>query len=88
MIFRVENRLEETDADISERRLIHLVSIQPFLDGNGRTARLLMNLLLMIHGYPPAIIRTRDRLRYIRSLEKAQLGGDRRKTITDSSAPP
>jgi Fic family protein len=52
-----------------------LVSIHPFVDGNGRTARLLMNLLLMMYGYPPAIIRKRDRLSYINSLEKAQLGG-------------
>ena len=54
-----------------------LVTIHPFTDGNGRTARLLMNLLLIQHGYPPALIRSRDRLKYIQSLEQAQLGGSK-----------
>ena len=51
-----------------------LVTIHPFTDGNGRTARLLMNMILLMSGYPAAIIRKRDRLAYIDSLEKAQPG--------------
>ena len=54
-----------------------LVTIHPFTDGNGRTARLLMNMVLLMSGYPAAIIRKRDRLAYIDSLEKAQLGGSK-----------
>lgn len=52
-----------------------LVSIHPFVDGNGRTTRILMNLLLMQEGYPPALIRKEDRKRYITSIEQGQLGG-------------
>lgn len=55
---------------------LDFVSIHPFSDGNGRCARLLMNLLLMQNGFCPIIIRPRDRKRYINSIEKAQLTCD------------
>jgi Fic/DOC family len=48
--------------------------IHPFLDGNGRTGRLVLNLLLVRLGYPPAIIFKRDRLRYLAALGRADHG--------------
>ncbi len=68
---------ESTDHPVKIAADAHykLVTIHPFVDGNGRTARLLMNLLLMQAGYPSAIIRKEDRSVYINSLEKGQTGG-------------
>ncbi len=54
-----------------------LVTIHPFSDGNGRTARLLMNLLLLRAGYPTVAIQPEDRPRYHDSLAAVQVGGDR-----------
>ncbi len=51
-----------------------LVHIHPFRDGNGRTARAMMNLLLMRAGYPIVIIRRKDRQRYYDALARSDEG--------------
>ncbi|MEK7620572.1 MAG: Fic family protein [Patescibacteria group bacterium] len=58
--------------------LLHhkLVHIHPFFDGNGRTARLTMNVLLMQAGYPLVIILKNDRKKYYDVLDKADGGND------------
>lgn len=63
--------------NILERATIfhhRFVWIHPFFDGNGRTVRLAMNLLLMKEGFPPAIILTNDRAKYYAALNDANKG--------------
>jgi Fic family protein len=48
--------------------------VHPFLDGNGRTGRLVLNLMVARLGYPPAIIYKRDRDKYLRALRRADSG--------------
>jgi Fic family protein len=66
----------ELSAEMHER----LVTIHPFIDGNGRTARLLMNLILLQNGFPIAILKgdAESRLKYYNSLEIAQTRKDKK----------
>jgi fido (protein-threonine AMPylation protein) len=48
--------------------------IHPFLDGNGRTGRLVLNLVLVRLGYPPAIVYKRQRSAYLTALRRADAG--------------
>lgn len=63
---------------IIKAALLHgeLVKIHPFIDGNGRTSRLVMNLCLMNSGYLPVIIKKEKRLDYYNALDKAHTTGD------------
>ncbi|MFQ5812385.1 MAG: Fic family protein [Anaerolineae bacterium] len=56
------------------RAHFRLVHVHPFVDGNGRTARLLMNLILVREGYPPAVIRHERRPEYYDTLDRAHEG--------------
>jgi Fic family protein len=49
-------------------------AIHPFTDGNGRVGRLLLNLMLMQEGYPPALVLREWRVRYVQSLHSAHFG--------------
>jgi Fic family protein len=66
-------------AEMHER----LVSIHPFIDGNGRTSRLIMNLILLQHGFPLAIIGGdyESRMAYYDALEKVQTEDDKQSFI-------
>lgn len=63
---------------IIQAALLHgeLVKIHPFIDGNGRTSRLLMNLDIVNSGYNPVIIKKESRLKYYEVLDKAHTTGN------------
>lgn len=75
------NPLELNDIELATVFHHKLVWIHPFFDGNGRTVRLAMNLLLMRSGFPPAIILKNDRKKYYEALNKANGGNYQKLTL-------
>jgi len=69
---------------IERGAMVHaiFVGIHPFIDGNGRTSRLLLNLELMKDGFPPVIIKVENRLAYYEALDKAHTTEDYRDFIS------
>lgn len=86
--FEVTSKMQDFIKEYEEKRktlhpvelasLVHIVfvGIHPFVDGNGRTSRLLMNLELIKAGFPLVIIDVEDRLEYYKALDTAHTTGD------------
>ncbi|MEN9335247.1 MAG: hypothetical protein RLZZ500_234 [Bacteroidota bacterium] len=72
--FVVQNPLGLNTIELATVFHHKFVWIHPFFDGNGRTVRLAMNLILMQAGYPPAIILKNDRKKYYEALNQANNG--------------
>src|SRR5690606_18833767 len=74
-----ENRQKLHPIELSAEMHERLVTIHPFIDGNGRTARLLMNLILLQNGFPIAILKggADSRLKYYKALETAHTQNDK-----------
>jgi len=74
VIYTNDNPDKLNQLELISRFHHRFVWIHPFFDGNGRTARLLMNLLFFKFGYPPAIILKNNRKQYYRALNQANKG--------------
>ncbi len=76
----MDNLIEETAESkkhhVETAALLHymFVEIHPFVDGNGRVARLITNLYLISRGYPPIVLKKEDRMKYYRVLRAADAG--------------
>ncbi|CAB9540905.1 Fic domain protein, MA2133 type [uncultured Gammaproteobacteria bacterium] len=71
-----QNQKKMHPVELAARVHIDFVGIHPFIDGNGRTARLLMNLELLKAGFPPIVIKVADRLEYYQALDLAHTKQD------------
>ena len=72
--FVLENPLQLNDIELATVFHHKFVYIHPFFDGNGRTVRLVLNLLLLKVGFTPAIILSTDRKKYYTALNAANKG--------------
>jgi len=76
----MDNLIKETAESkkhpVETAALLHyrFVEIHPFIDGNGRVARLITNLYLVARGYPPIVLKKEDRMKYYRVLRAADAG--------------
>jgi len=78
-VCRLREEVQGAHTQIAEavaNRHARFERIHPFLDGNGRVGRLVMNLTLVRLGYPPAIIHKRQRSRYLECLHRSDGGDD------------
>ncbi|MDR0484236.1 MAG: Fic family protein [Alphaproteobacteria bacterium] len=58
--------------ELASKAHFELVNIHPFIDGNGRTSRLLMNMVLLKNKYPPIMIKVEEKLEYINALNETR----------------
>lgn len=72
----IENVAQYKKHPVEAAAFLHhgFVKIHPFIDGNGRVARLLTNLYLIAQGYPPIVLKIEDRGKYYRFLRAADAG--------------
>ncbi len=76
LIAWLDRQQETHPAQIAADLHFKFVEIHPFIDGNGRSARLLMNLTLLQHGYPLAIIKMSERLAYMMAINEGTVSGN------------
>ena len=84
MYIQIKNFYEDLKIKEKEMNPIELaawthaefVRIHPYIDGNGRTSRLIMNYQLLIHGYLPISVAKENRLIYYNALEQYAVKGD------------